>query len=99
MVTPLPVAPIVESLRFVHLYVRYRLVRLASVQAVRQSIGIPMLANGDIQTLEDAKRCMEFTGADGVMSADPLLAYPALFRSASLQSPYLHTSGPIPSYI
>ena len=39
-----------------------------------------MLANGDIQSLEDARRCMAYTGANGVMSADPLLANPALFR-------------------
>lgn len=57
-----------------------------AIKAVRESIGIPMLANGDIQTLEDAHRCMEFTGADGVMSADPLLANPALFSSSTPES-------------
>lgn len=42
-----------------------------------------MLANGDIQSLEDARRCITYTGANGVMSADPLLANPALFRCPS----------------
>lgn len=50
------------------------------MQAVRQAIGIPMLANGNIQCMDDVRRCMAYTGADGVMSADPLLANPALFR-------------------
>ena len=42
-------------------------------------MGIPVLANGNILSLADANECMAYTGADGVLSADPLLANPALF--------------------
>ena len=38
-----------------------------------------MLANGNIRNLQDALDCMQYTGCDGVLSAESLLVDPALF--------------------
>lgn len=37
------------------------------IKKVKDSINIPLIANGDINTIEDAQKCMEDSGADGVM--------------------------------
>lgn len=49
------------------------------IRDVKDALDIPVLANGDIRHLEDAKRCLDFTKCDGVLSADPLLTNPTLF--------------------
>ena len=37
------------------------------ILAVREAVRIPLLANGDIRSVEDARKVIEVTGADGVM--------------------------------
>jgi nifR3 family TIM-barrel protein len=39
----------------------------ATIAAVKQSLQIPVIANGDVHGPEEALRCLAITGADGVM--------------------------------
>ena len=49
------------------------------IKEIKESLDIPVLANGNIRHLKDANDCMAYTGCDGVLSAEPLLVNPALF--------------------
>ena len=62
---------------------------------VRDLDPTPVIANGNVRCGGDAKRCLESTGANGVMSATGLLRNPALFSGArrtrlQLACAYLH---------
>merc|ERR1712008_106015 len=41
-----------------------------AIAAVKQRVGVPLIANGGIETYKDALRCMEATGCDAVMSSE-----------------------------
>ncbi|CAE8619647.1 unnamed protein product, partial [Polarella glacialis] len=45
----------------------------AGITDVRRAVGIPVIANGGIETMADALRCLEETGCAAVMSAEALL--------------------------
>jgi len=48
------------------------------IRRVKQALTIPVIANGDIFSVEAAVRCLEETGADGVMCSRGTLGYPFL---------------------
>lgn len=50
-----------------------------AIRIVKARIGIPVIANGGIETFEDIQRCLEYTGADAVMSSEAILEKPYLF--------------------
>jgi tRNA-dihydrouridine synthase 1 len=49
------------------------------IRKIKQSVNIPVFANGGIYSYDDAIKCLEYTGVDGVMSSESLLENPALF--------------------
>jgi nifR3 family TIM-barrel protein len=48
------------------------------IAKVKQAIAIPVIANGDINSVESAVQCLQDTGADGVMCSRGTLGYPFL---------------------
>ncbi|AFZ43728.1 TIM-barrel protein, nifR3 family [Halothece sp. PCC 7418] len=48
------------------------------IKQVKAHLTIPVIANGDIFSVDDAIRCLEETGADGVMCSRGTLGYPFL---------------------
>ncbi|KAJ3138811.1 tRNA-dihydrouridine(20a/20b) synthase [NAD(P)+]-like protein [Physocladia obscura] len=54
-------------------------VNLDAIKTIKEQASVPIFANGDIFTREDADKTVRYTGVDGVMSARGLLENPALF--------------------
>ena len=48
------------------------------IRRVKEILSIPVIANGDIFSVEAAVNCLEETGADGVMCSRGTLGYPFL---------------------
>jgi tRNA-dihydrouridine synthase B len=48
------------------------------ITRVKEILSIPVIANGDIFSVEAAVKCLEMTGADGVMCSRGTLGYPFL---------------------
>ena len=48
------------------------------IKKVKEILTIPVIANGDIFSVEAAIKCLELTGADGVMCSRGTLGYPFL---------------------
>jgi tRNA-dihydrouridine synthase 1 len=52
------------------------------IKLIKETLKIPVIANGGLATYEDCIRCLEFTGCDGIMSSESILEYPALFDNS-----------------
>jgi len=67
---------------------------------VKKLVSIPVIANGDIKTSKDIKKCLEITGADGIMVGRAALGNPWIFnnqkpnlaeiKKVALKHAYLH---------
>mmetsp|Transcript_4174 Transcript_4174/g.15381 ORF Transcript_4174/g.15381 Transcript_4174/m.15381 type:complete len:255 (-) Transcript_4174:84-848(-) len=57
---------------------------LDQIAAVKRALTIPVIANGNVRSPEDIWINLEKTRADGIMSAEGLLANPAIFKQALL---------------
>ncbi|KAE8616252.1 hypothetical protein XENTR_v10008757 [Xenopus tropicalis] len=58
---------------------RHQPVHYDAIKSIKESLSIPVVANGDVKSLKEAENIREITGADGVMAARGLLANPAMF--------------------
>jgi tRNA-dihydrouridine synthase B len=52
-----------------------------TIAEVKSRVRIPVIANGDVETPEEAKQVLERTGADGIMIGRAAQGRPWLFRS------------------
>ncbi|KAG8868097.1 hypothetical protein FRB97_002700 [Tulasnella sp. 331] len=63
----------------------------SQIAAVKRAVSVPVFANGSVLYPDDVQKCLDFTGADAYMSAEPQLHNPALFfdpSSSSLSPPH-----------
>lgn len=79
-------------------------VNLEAIRLIKSIARVPIVANGDIFSLDDVDRIVKVTGVDGVMAARGLLENPALFAGYpktpwGAVEKFLHlnmTLGPLP---
>jgi tRNA-dihydrouridine synthase B len=64
-----------------------------TIRAVKQSVKIPVVANGDVTTPEKAKFVLEYTGADAIMIGRAAQGRPWIFREIAH---YLATGEKLP---
>ncbi|BBF87348.1 tRNA dihydrouridine synthase B [Aquitalea magnusonii] len=64
-----------------------------TIRAVKASIGIPLIANGDIDTPQKAQQVLQYTGADAVMIGRAAQGRPWIFRE---MQHYLETGQLLP---
>lgn len=65
-----------------------------TIREVKQSIGIPVIANGDIDSPEKARYVMDYTGADAIMIGRAAQGRPWIFREIAH---YLQHGEPMPA--
>ncbi|XP_038833554.1 tRNA-dihydrouridine(20a/20b) synthase [NAD(P)+]-like [Salvelinus namaycush] len=58
---------------------RHQPVHFDAIKTIKDSLSVPVIANGDIKTLRDVETTHQLTGVDGVMAARGLLSNPAMF--------------------
>jgi len=63
------------------------------IKAVKESVGIPVIGNGDVRSAQDAMNMLDGTGCDGVMIGRAIQGNPWIFREAK----QLLEAGVVPS--
>lgn len=63
------------------------------IRQVKEAVSIPVIGNGDIFTPQDAKRCLEETGCDGLMIGRGARGNPWIFKRTAH---YLETGELLP---
>lgn len=58
-------------------------VNYEAIKLIKDSVHIPVIANGDIYSLEDAERVQQLTSVNGVMAARGILENPAMYAGYS----------------
>lgn len=58
---------------------RHQPVNYDAIQTIKDSVSVPVVANGDVRHPRDVEAMHRLTGVDGVMAARGLLANPAMF--------------------
>jgi tRNA-dihydrouridine synthase B len=51
-----------------------------TIRRIKETISIPVIANGDIMSVDDAKEVLRYTGADGIMIGRGAQGNPWIFR-------------------
>jgi tRNA-dihydrouridine synthase B len=51
-----------------------------TIREIKQTVAIPLIANGDIDSPEKARRVLDYTGADAIMLGRAALGRPWIFR-------------------
>ncbi len=51
-----------------------------TIKAIKESVSIPVIANGDIRSAKQAKQVLDYTGADGIMIGRAAQGNPWIFR-------------------
>jgi len=54
-------------------------VNLEAIKIIKDSLDIPVVANGDVKSLTDVNETVDATGVDGVMAARGMLENPAMY--------------------
>ena len=62
---------------------------LDKIKEVKQSVNIPVVGNGDVTSIESAKRMFEYTGVDAIMIGRAALGNPWIFKSIIENKEYI----------
>lgn len=54
------------------------------IKKIKKILNIPVIVNGGMSNLEEVNHNLDYTGADGAMSSEAILEYPALFDSSRI---------------